>query len=266
MISEEQIQCMKLLDVLGRVIGANSGKATDSEWYAEGLANKFYDHAFFVLKISGGATSLTLPSGTIALSGASSQDVLLRAAFEAYLIFHHVYCMPETQEDKELEHWSYRLAGVMDRKDFPATTEKQRATLANDKQVIQELSERLKSNSSFQSLGETVRKCILNGTWRLQSWTKMAEEAGLAGLLASDVYCHLCGIAHSSSLSVLQTKLAYEKHEENVLMEPTVSLINILIANIVHDYCELFSSSKAVLEKDEAGIKLVEMWVAIGRG
>ena len=256
---------MKLLDVIGRVIGANSGKATDIEWYAEGLANKFYDHAFLVLKISRGAISLALPSGTIAISGASSEDVLLRAAFEAHLVFHHVYCMPETREDKELKHWSYRLAGVMERKDFPATTEKGRATIANDKQVIQELSERLKSNSSFQSLEEKARKIILNGKWKLQSWKKMAEEAGLVGLLASDVYCHLCGVAHSSSLSVLQTKLAYEKHEENVLMDPAVSLINILIANMVHDYCKLFSSSKAVLEKDDAGRKLVDMWVKIGR-
>lgn len=266
MASEEQIQCMKLLDVLGRVIGANTGTATESEWYAEGLANKFYDHAFFALKISGGATSLALPSGTIAISGVSSLDVLLRAAFEAFLTFHYVFSIPETPEDKDFKYWSYRLAGAMDRKDFPATTEEQKATLANDKQVIQKLSERLQSNSSFQRLGEKTRKRILNGAWRLQSWTKIAGEAGLVGLLASHLYCHLCGVAHSSSLSVLQTKLAYEKHEESVLMEPAVSLINILVANMVHYYCELFSSSKAVLEKDKAGMKLVEMWVAIGRG
>jgi len=266
MASEEQIQCMKLLDVLGRVIGANTGTATESEWYAEGLANKFYDHAFFVLKISGGATSLALPSGTIAISGVSSLDVLLRAAFEAFLTFHYVFSRPETPEDKDFKYWSYRLAGAMDTKDFPATTEEQKATLANDKQVIQKLSERLQSNSSFQSLGEKTRKRILNGTWRLQSWTKIAEEAGLVGLLASHLYCHLCGVAHSSSLSVLQTKLAYEKHEESLLIGLAVSLINILVANMVHYYCELFSSSKAALEKDKAGMKLVEMWVAIGRG
>lgn len=266
MASEEQIQCMKLLDVLGRIINANKGTATESEWYAEGLANKFYDHAFFVLKISGGATSLTLPPGTIAISGISSVDVLLRAAFEAFLTFYYVFSIPETPEDKDFKYWSYRLAGAMDRKDFPATTEEQKATLANDKQVIQKLSERLQSNSSFQSLGEKTRKRILNGTWRLQPWTKIAEEASLVGLLAPYVYCHLCGVAHSSSLSVLQTKLAYEKHEESVLMEPAVSLINNFIANMVHYYCELFSSSKAALEKDKAGMKLVEMWVAIGRG
>ena len=154
----------------------------------------------------------------------------------------------------------------MDRKDFPATTEEGKATLANDKQVIQKLSERLQSNSSFQSLGEKTRKRILNGTWRLQSWTKIVEEAGLIGLLASHVYCYLCGVAHSSSLSVLQTKLAYEKHEESVLMKPAVSLINVLVANMVHYYCKLFSSSKGSLEKDKPGMKLAEIWVAIGRG
>lgn len=113
---------------------------------------------------------------------------------------------------------------------------------------------------------EKTRKRILNGTWRLQSWTKIAEEAGLVGLLASHVYCHLCGVAHSSSLSVLQTKLAYEKHEESLLIGPAVSLINILIANIVYEYCDLFASSKAALENDQARMKLVEIWIKIGRG
>ena len=266
MAPEETIQCMKLLDLFGRVISANTGTATESEWYAEGLANKFYDHAFFVLKISGGRTSLVLPSGTIAISGVSSLDVLLRAAFEAFLTFYYVFSTPETPEDKDYKYWSYRLAGVMDRKDFPATTEEQKATLANDQQAIQELSERLQSNRSFQSLGEKTKKRILKGTWRLKPWTKIAEEAGLFILLASHVYRHLCGVAHSSSLSVLQTKLVYEKHEESVIMEPAISLINVLVANMIHYYCELFSSSKTALEKDKTGMKLVKIWVAIGRG
>lgn len=104
MAIEDQKYGLMLLDILGRVIGANKGTATESEWYAEGLANKFYDHAFFVLKISRGATSLALPSGTIAISGVSSLDVLLRAAFEAFLTFHYVFSIPETLEDKNFKY------------------------------------------------------------------------------------------------------------------------------------------------------------------
>lgn len=266
MANEEQIERLQLLDILGSVIDANSGRPTDIDWYAEGLANKFYDHALFVLKISDGATSLNLPSGTITISGVWTQGVILRAAFEAFLVFHHVYCVPKTQEDKEFKHWSYRLAGVMERKDLPATTEEQKATLASDKQVIQELLKALDSNSILQSLGTKDKKNILYGRWKLPSWSEMAEEAGLIEFIASTTYSHLCGVGHSSSLSILQATLAYEKHEEQVLMRPYLSLISILIANMVYDYCELFPSLKTVLEKDETGKKLVEMWVAIGRG
>ena len=50
MASEEQIQCMKLSDVLGRVTDANTGTAIESERYAEGLANKLYDHGLLCSK------------------------------------------------------------------------------------------------------------------------------------------------------------------------------------------------------------------------
>ena len=50
MVSEEQIQCVKLSDVLGRVIDANTGTAIENGWYAEGLANKLCDHSLLCSK------------------------------------------------------------------------------------------------------------------------------------------------------------------------------------------------------------------------
>lgn len=266
LVANEQKKCSKLLDMLAGVLGANTGRAIESEWYAEGLANKFYDHAFLVRRLSNGATSLNLPSGTVVISGISSLDVLTRAAFEAFLTFHYVFFTPKTQEERDCKFWSYRLAGIMDRKDFPATTDQQKETLAVDKRVIQELSESLQSNSTFLGLEGKVRKDILRGIWRLQPWRGIAQDAGLDALLASHMYSHLCGVAHSSSLSVLQTKLAYEKHEEHVLIEPSVIVLNILIANMIYEYCELFAPSKALLGKDQVGMELVEMWIKIGSG
>lgn len=127
---DEKNQCFKLLDLLGRVLDANKGAATEREWYAEGLANKFFDHAFFVLYLSRGSSLLTLPSRKIAISGVASIDVLVRAAFEALLTFNYVFHTPQTDEEKDYRYWAYRLAGLMDRQNFPVNTDKQRKVLA----------------------------------------------------------------------------------------------------------------------------------------
>lgn len=258
--------CLKLLDLLGRVLEANKGTATDREWYAEGLANKFFDHAFFVIYLSEGANTLNLPSRAIKISGVASIDVLTRAAFEAFLTFHYVFYTPKTDEDKDYRYCAYILAGLKDRQDFPADTDKQKRILANDTKAIEEISDKLRSNAKFQGLIAGQKDKVLKGNWRLRSWRKIAEDADLSKILASDMYGHLCGIAHSSSLSVLQIKQAYEKHEEKLLIEPSIIVINITAANMIREYCELFVQSKNVLSQDQEGINLVDLWIQIGHG
>ncbi len=258
-------ECIKLLDLLSRVVDANKGTATDREWYAEGLTNKFFDHAFFVIYLSEGSNTLNLPSRAIKISGAASIDVLTRAAFEAFLTFHYVFYTPKTDEDKDYRYCAYILAGLKDRQDFPADTDKQKRILANDKKAIEEISDKLRSNAKFQGLIAGQKDKVLRGNWRLKYWREIAEDADLSKILASDMYGHLCGIAHSSSLSVLQIKQAYEKHEEKLLTEPSIIVINIMAANIIHEYCELFTQSKNVLNEDQESVNLVDSWIQIGR-
>jgi len=259
-------ECIKLLDLLSRVVDANKGTATDREWYAEGLANKFFDHAFFVLYLSHGPNTLDFPSRAIKISGVASIDVLTRAAFEAFLTFHYVFYTPKTEEDEDYRYWAYILAGLKDRQNFPAVTDKQKKVLVNDRKAIKELSNKLRSNVEFQSLNDKQKRKVLGGKWRgLKSWREIAEDADLNKIIASDMYGHLCGYAHSSSISVLQIKQAYEKHEENLLIEPSIIVINIMAANMIHEYCELFTQSKNVLNEDQESVNLVDSWIQIGR-
>ena len=263
---DEKNQCLELLDLLGKALGANRGTATDRERCAEGLANKFFNHAFFVLYLARGGSSLEFPSGTITISGVASVDVLTRAAFEAFLTFHYVFYTPKTEEDRNCKYWAYKLAGLVDRRDSPATSERHKEVLTKDKEVIGELSHELHSNTEFQSLSDGQQKEILKGRWRLRPWRAVAEDAGLDKMLAVHMYSHLSGFAHSSSLSVLQAKLAYKKHEETQLIEPLMTVINILTANMIHEYCELFAPSTKALESDQKGLRLVDWWMKIGHG
>ena len=258
--------CPKLLDLLGRVLDANKGAATDREWYAEGLVNKFFDHAFFALYLSQSPNTLDFSSRAVKLSGVASIDVLTRATFEAFLTFHYVFYTPKTEEDKNYRYWAYILAGLKDRQDFPAVTTEQKRVLVNDKKAIKELSDKLQLNAEFRSLSAGQKKEVLKGKWRLKSWREIAEDANLSRILASDMYSHLCGFAHSSSLSVRQIKIAYKKHDEKSLIEPSIIVVSIVAANMILEYCELFKWSKGVLNQDQERMKLVDLWIKLGRG
>jgi len=258
--------CPKLLNLLGRVLDANKGTATDREWYTEGLANKFFDHAFFALYLSQGPNTLNFPSRAVKLSGVASIDVLTRAAFEAFLTFHYVFYTPKIVEDQNYRYWAYRLAGFMERQDIPGYTDEHKQKLLDEKKAIEDFRNKLNSNPIFKRLPQKQKNKVSKGNWKLSSWSDIAKEAKLSRMLASDMYSHLCGYAHSSSLSVLQIKQAYEKHEEELLIESSKIVVSIVAANMIHEYCELFKRSKDVLNQDQEGMKLVDLWVKVGRG
>ncbi len=260
--------CPKLLDLLGRVLDANKGAATDREWYAEGLANKFFDHAFFALYLSQSPNTIDFPSRAVKLSGVASIDVLTRATFEAFLTFHYVFYTPKTVEDQNYRYWAYRLAGCMERQDMHTkpTSVEHKQNLLDDKKAIKDFCGKLNSNPIFEKLPQKQKNKVLKGNWKLSSWGDIAKEVKLSGMLASDMYSYLCGYAHSSSLSVLQIKQAYEKHEEELLIEPSIILVSIVAANMILEYCELFKWSKDVLNQDQEGMKLVDLWAKLGRG
>lgn len=258
--------CPKLLGLLGKVLNANKGTATDRELYAEGLANKFFNHAFFVLYLSQSPNTLGLPIDKVKLSGVASIDVLTRAAFEAFLTFHYVFYAPKTVEDQNYRYWAYRLAGHMERQGMTEYTDEHKQKLLDEKKAIEVFSNKLNSNPVFERLTRKQKSKVLKGNWKLPSWGDIAKEAGLSGMLASDMYRHLCGYAHSSSLSVLQAKQAYEKHEEELLIEPSIIVTSIVTANIIFEYCELFEKSKRVLLHDQDGMRTVRLWVKAGCG
>ncbi len=259
-----------LLDLLARVIDANKGFSSsdisDGErlWNAHNLANKFIDHAFTVLYLSHGTNVQDIPSFKFSFIDSVSIDVLTRAAMEAFLVFHYVFFAPQTKGEKDYRYWAYKEAGIAERQNIPTITEETRRTLDNDRLVRDKLREKLKSNAVFQSLTDNQRKRILRGEWRLKSWREIAIDAGFSEMLASHMYRHLSGYAHSSSLSVLQSQQAIINKETEQLTGASVGTMNIVIANMIQEYCGLFPKAQDVLRASGAS-NFVEVWIHIGR-
>ena len=261
---------VKLLDLLARVIAANNylsfGDADDNERLsiARSLTNKIIEHAVTILHLSRG-TNLDLLSFKFSLVDSASIDVLARASLEAFLVFHYVFYAPTTKEEKDFRYWAYKVAGIAERRNAPASTEEYRQKQAAEKKELDKLRERLKSNTVFQSLTDNQKKQILRGRWKLPSWRAIAIDAGLSEMIASHMYSSLAGYAHSGMLSVVQMAEAHRDGKEEEHVNSAMVIMNSVIANMVREYCGLFSKAQEFLSKDHEGTCIVNWWIQLDR-
>ena len=232
---------------------------------AHRLANKFIGHALTVLHLSRGYKVKELPSfQPVNFTDSWSIDVLTRTAMEAFLTFHYVFYAPATKVEKDCRYWAYKAAGIAERKNAPASTEEYRQKQVEEQKELDKLHKWLKSNTVFQSLTDKQKNRILGGEWRLKSWREIAIDARFSNMLASHIYSHLSGYAHSSHMSVLQVSQALENKDMDMLVEPSIDIMSILNANMIWEYCELFPKAQDVLRGSGAS-NFVEVWIDIGR-
>lgn len=270
-------ECLKLLDLLARVIDANKGFSIgndDRYGYAEGLANKYFKHAIITLVVSRRIDISGFPSGAIGIIDAGSVDVLTRAAIETFLTFHYVFYAPQTKETRDYRYWAYKAAGFAERRSLSIITSKHRQKIAGDTKELDNLRDKLESNAIFQSLTPRQKTQIFSGRgeWKWKpdgegrvSWRDIAIDAGLSEVLARHVYSLLSAATHSSSLSIRQLTQAFRKGEEEYLISVSIITMNIVTANLIHEYCELFPKAEAVLREDSNGSNAVKAWIKIGR-
>lgn len=233
---------------------------------AHDLANIFTAHALTILYLIDD-TKIQVPSSFPPLKTTSfalaSIDVLTRATMEAFLVFHYVFFAPTKADEKNFRYWSYKAAGITEWQKQTESISGHKQEKAAEKKALDELHTKLKSNTVFESLTNSRRKQIPKGEWRLLSWREIAINAGFSKMLASQ-YRYLSGSAHSSNLSVLRMKQALNNKEPEKLIEGSINTMNIVIANMIREYCGLFSKAQGVLTKDLKGSNLVKQYIQIG--
>jgi len=271
--------CLRLLDILYRVAQANKGESTGPDGMlhdAEGLVFKVFAHGASALYLFRGTVIEDLPSVEVNFVDPGSIDVAIRAALEAFLTLHYLYITPASDEERELRYLSWQIAGLMERQDYPTLSAEGVEVKARDMSVIEKWRTKLNSNPLFSELTPKQQEGIRSGRhkflplslpepWETPSWRKLAESAGLAKFYAETGYSVLSGYAHSSSLSVLQMKQANSLVAQQQLVSGPIGILNIVLANAITCYCELFPKPKATLQSDPAAALLVKVWVGVGK-
>lgn len=273
---------LTLLDLLAQIINAVQVSSIDDHsecerlTYAHNLANRFFQYALTVFHLCDEKNVEKLPSfGNIKAGDPASIDVLTRAAMEAFLVFHCVFYSPATKDEKDYRYLTYKATGLLERQNLPEDVFEDAKQKIEEKKMIEEIIVKLESNAIYKSLTPTQKRRFIEGKewnlWRWEHdarkvvpWQEIATHAGLSEMLASHMYRHLSGHAHSGSLSVLQTQQAIVREETEHLISPSINTMKILTANMIYEYTELFPQAQPVLAKSGASA-FVEIWIRIGQ-
>jgi len=280
--SNHKMEYVILLDLLAKAISVTKvssiSDVSERERLldAHKLANKFVNHASTVLYLSHGTVVRDLPPfKQFSFVDSASIDVLTRTTMEAFLVFHYVFFSPNEVEEKDYRYWCYKAAGLAERQNLPEGIIEHKQQKMKEKEVLEEIRSKLESNIIFQGLTDSQKARFFQGKerdlWRwnpdsrrVLSWHDIGIDAGFSDMLASLMYGHLSGFAHSSSLSVLQTAQALVNKETEKLIGSSIDTMNVMIANMIQECCGLFPEARDVL-RDSGASDFVEVWVEIGR-
>ena len=249
--------CQRLTNILSNALVIYKNRRLKNEkLYAYNLAHKFLNHVYAVLILIKYEREINQPYLSAEISMLPSIQVLVRASFEAYLTFDHIFIAPQTKEEKDFRYLRYVYSGYFERSEFVLLYE----IAEHDRNISERLKRKLKANNIFRTLGTREKDKILDGKWKLESWPRISLKAGFSQEISDTFYKYLCGYAHSGSLSVRQLSQVLSTGQQFITIDSLVVLLNICLAKMIKSYCAIFIETKTKFSEQD--ISFVNLWAA----
>ncbi|HSZ86428.1 MAG TPA: hypothetical protein VK787_10375 [Puia sp.] len=156
----------------------------------------------------------------------SSARAILRAQFEAFLMYHHIYVNPVDDDLKELRHNAWIYSSLLQRQKFPSKTEFGKQQKAKDKIKLNKMKETISKLKSFQNLSARQQQSLLDtGSGKLFShWATILKETGFSeNTPFYTIYTLLSAYSHSEGLSIIQLSYQPDSHK-NVINQVSLDL------------------------------------------
>jgi hypothetical protein len=243
-----------LMELLFHVVDSRAGqKITDeTRWLyeTEVLAVKLFNHLATIRHLWNGTSLPMIDGRPRQFTDHASVSVLIRAAFETYLTYYHIYGDTKSSADtRKLRHDVWQLRGLLDRQGFRIISKEKAPILAQEKELIAGIISGIQANPVFKSLGAKQQAKAKKGDWRLnQRWSDLAEKAGFHRQVFEDVYTYLCAYAHSGGLSALQIGKAISQEDQRRLTVHSKYYGILLMSHFIMSYTELFPDTKSLLD------------------
>src|SRR5260221_12451382 len=170
-----------------------------------GLVLKLFQHAASFSVLAQG-TRIERPPLQVYFWDLSSSYVLVRAAVEAFAVFHYIFVSPQNHDELTFRMCIHRIRGLKGRAKMPTTNLQHLAKIASYAGEIENLKKTLIGTQAFKNLPETKKqKAALRGVDILDK-TAMIKAAlwNLGPGYAEAFYAFMSDYAHSGYISMFQ--------------------------------------------------------------
>jgi hypothetical protein len=236
----------------------------DESWkgHAGPIAVKVAMHLATAFYLMAGTRIDRIASLPINFIDHSSINVVMRAALETFLAFHHLLIAPKSAEERSFRVCIWQIGGLRDRQRFPVISSESKAKLQKEKTQLDKLIKKIETDPIFSTLTSGERKRARKGEWRLtKQWVDVAVEAGISKQYFEPMYRYLCSYAHSGSLSMVQINQAESKEVQLRLAETNLGTALIIMSSMVTAFVDLFPEARQCLEAaPEHQRYLVKLW------
>lgn len=188
----------------------------------------------------------------------SSAKVVVRAAFETYLVFFYIYgCSDDLGR---FRHDIWHFAGLADRQKAHVTDKAYREQQRIEREIMDSLESKIKNSKFFEGYTPKQQMQLLKGNWRTdKDWSEIASDAGFHEKYFKMVYGYLCGYSHSSYISVLQIGQSRSIDDQSFLAKTVVNIALTIMAHYIFNFCNIFKIN--ILEFfDEEGLGILQKW------
>jgi hypothetical protein len=178
----------------------------------------------------------------------SSAKAVLRAQFEAFLMYHYIYVNPDNDDLKELRYNAWIYSSLLQRQEFPAETEYGKKQKEKDLIELEKMKSIITNLNSFKSLSSKQQQSLLSsGSGKLFShWATILKETGFTEKNPFyTIYTFLSIYSHSEGLSIIQLK--YQPNGlENTISQANLDLHHskLLVCLMINSVINLFQAAK----------------------
>ncbi len=211
------------------------------ELSGDNLMTKFYFHSHSFHRLMSGfeisSSFYKKEINGLKVIDISSSLIILRAQFETYLMYHHIYVNPKNEDEKELRWYAWMYSSLLNRQSFPSETFYAKGQKNRDQDILGRLKAVIPMLPGYAKLTPKMQKALLNsGSGKLfNHWDKIMAETGYGkNHFLTYFYNFLCTHAHSEGTSILQVKDSHHVfHENNEVAITYVSASATIISSLI---------------------------------
>lgn len=244
--------------LLGPMLAVYKAKKTSSETeimnYSDLLIDKFSIHSSTFYHLSQGIIEHRKSGEKIKMKGYDLFTVyaIFRVIIETYLTFHHIYCEPKTDEERELRFLLWKADGLKEKSKFKieyTDFDNAKEILENDKNAFKLTCQRIEENSLFLKMPEKEFSKIYKPLNNKFLWKFLIEKDCIKPMTISDLVAHICKIrafinfykyasihTHSNFWSVEEFKMkrgiSIPEKEANSVIDLAIFLTTMIIIDI----------------------------------